>query len=128
MCTLSRLVCITSVAVDVLMRQYSIHVHVVLVRAKFLNLNMIMPAKYFEDLRWRAVWLHLIRGWSADEIADVLFICKRSVERYQSLCHATGSVAPRNQQHGPPHLLIEFEQVAVLQSLIIKPTMYLEEL
>ena len=87
-----------------------------------------MPAKYSEDLRWRAVWLHLIRGWSADEIADVLFICKRSVERYLSLYHASGSVAPKNQQHGPPRLLTEFEQVAVLQSLMIKPTMYLEEL
>lgn len=43
--------------------------------------------------------------------------------------NATGSVAPRDQkQHGPPRLLTEFEQVAVLQSLMIKPTMYLEEL
>ena len=42
--------------------------------------------------------------------------------------HATGSVAPKNQQHGPPRLLTEFEQVAMLQSLMIKPTMYLEEL
>ena len=42
--------------------------------------------------------------------------------------HATGSVAPKNQQHGPPRLLSEFEQVALLQSLMIKPTMYLEEL
>ena len=39
-----------------------------------LNLNVIMPAEYSEDLRWRAVWLHLIRGWNADEIADVLFV------------------------------------------------------
>ena len=96
--------------------------------AKIKILNVIMPAKYSEDLRWRAVWLHLIHGWSADEIADVLFICKRSVERYLSLYHATGSVAPKNQQHGPSRLLSEFEQVALLQSLMIKPTMYLEEL
>ena len=39
-----------------------------------------MPAKYSEDLRWRAVWLHLIRGLSVSEIADVLFVCKRNVE------------------------------------------------
>ena len=57
-----------------------------------------MPAKYSEDLRWRAVWLHLIRGLSVSEIADVLFVCKRSAEKYLSLYHATGSVAPRYQQ------------------------------
>ena len=72
-----------------------------------------MPTKYSEDLRWRAVWLHLVRGLSVGEIADLLFVCKRSVERYLSLYrHATGSVAPRSQQqHGPPHLLTEFEQI-----------------
>ena len=88
-----------------------------------------MPAKYSEDLRWRAVWLHLIRGLSVGEVADLLFMCKRSVERYLAIYHATGSVAPREQkQHGPPRLLTEFEQVAVLQSLTTKPTMYLDEL
>ena len=95
---------------------------------QILNLTMIMPAKSCEDLRWRAVWLHLIRGLSISEIADVLFICKRSVERCISLYHATGSVAPTNQQHGPPRLLTEFEQISILQSLMVKPTMYLEEL
>ena len=55
---------------------------------QILNLTVIIPAKYSEDLRWRAVWLHLIRGLSISEIADVLFICKRSVERYISLYHA----------------------------------------
>ena len=88
-----------------------------------------MPTKYSEDLRWRAVWLHLVCGLSGGEIADLLFVCKRSVERYLSLYHATGSVTPRRQQqHGPPRLLTEFEQISILQSLVNRPTMYLEEL
>ena len=35
---------------------------------KFESGLLIMPAKYSEDLRWRAVWLHIVRGMSIKEI------------------------------------------------------------
>ena len=44
---------------------------------------IIMPKAYSEDLRWRAVWLHLIHRFSYAEIAEVLFMCKKSVMRYR---------------------------------------------
>ena len=53
---------------------------------------------------------------------------KRSVDRYISLYHSTGTVEPSKQHHGPLCLLSEFEQISLLHSLVNKPTMYLEEL
>lgn len=87
-----------------------------------------MPVEYSVDLRWRAIWLHLVCGKTRHEVADVLFMSKRSVDRYISLYQRTGSVQPTKQQHGPQCLLTEFEQVSILQSLANRPTMYLEEL
>ena len=83
---------------------------------------IIMPKAYSEDLRWRAVWLHLIRRLSYAEIADVLFMCKKSVKRYIDLFNFTGSVAPTEHSNGPQRLLTEFEQITVVQSVLITPT------
>ena len=44
--------------------------------------SMKMPKSYSEDLRWRAVWLAVVRGLSVWEIASVLFMCEKSVHRY----------------------------------------------
>ena len=87
-----------------------------------------IPVGYSVDLRWRAVWLHLICGKSRYEIANLLFMSKRSVDRYIYLYQSTGTVQPIKQRHGPPLVLSEFEQISVIQSLVNKPTMYLEEL
>ena len=77
-----------------------------------------MPKNYSEDLRWRAVWLAVVRGLSVWEIASVLFMCEKSCSaslRYLSLFHSTGSVVPK--QHtagGPSKILNDFEQFTVL--------------
>jgi transposase len=86
-----------------------------------------MPKSYSEDLRWRAVWLALVRGRSCEEIARVLFMCERSVYRYLALFHATGSVHSAMYTSGPKKVLNDFEQLTVLQSLICRPTSYLRE-
>jgi len=83
-----------------------------------------MPTNYSVDLRWRAVWLYLIRRMSYAEIADVLFMSQRPVALYQS----SSDVEPRKQRHGPKQLLSEFEQITVLQSMIDTPGIYLTEL
>ena len=60
-----------------------------------------MPIAYSEDLRWRAVWLSLVRGLSCKDIAETLFMSNKSVQRYLPLFHATGSVTPMQHSGGP---------------------------
>ena len=40
-------------------------------------------------------WLNLVRGMTYTEIADMLFMSEKSVYRYLSQFHATGSVEPK---------------------------------
>lgn len=87
-----------------------------------------MPINYSEDLRWRAVWLHLIRKLSYAEIADILFISERSVCRYVDLYQSTGDVQPKKQRHGPEQLLNDFENITLLQCMINRPGICLAEL
>ena len=83
-----------------------------------------MPKAYSEDLRWRAVWLNIVRGMSYKDIA---FICEKSVQRYLTLFHGTGSVTPQPPTGGPSKVLNELEEFTVMQSIIHKPTLYLQE-
>ena len=80
-----------------------------------------MPKAYSVDLRWRAVWLHVVSGMSSAEIAVVLFMAERSVYRYLALFHATGSVDPKEHKSGPGKVLNDLEQFTIMQSLIHKP-------
>ena len=77
-----------------------------------------MPKAYSVDLRWRAVWLAIVRGMSCSDIANLLFMCEKSVHRYLLLFYTTGDVAPKKHHTGPEKLLSEFEQFTVLQMLI----------
>ena len=54
-------------------------------------------------------------------------MCEKSVHRYLSLFHTTGSVAPKAHTGGPSKKLNDFEQFTVLQTLIHHPTAYLHE-
>ena len=87
-----------------------------------------MPTNYSKDLRWRAVWLHLVRKMSCAEIADILFISTRSVSRYVEIYQSTGDVDPTEQRHGPVQLLSDFEQTVVMQLIIARPGIFLAEL
>ena len=83
-----------------------------------------MPKAYSEDLRWRAVWLNIVRGMSYKDIATM---CEKSVQRYLTLFHGTGSVTPQPHTGGPSRVLNELEEFTVMQSIIHKPTLYLQE-
>ena len=110
---------------------YSGHAQVCKIVRKFKFLSQLfvkMPKAYSEDLRWRAVWLHLVRGLSYTDVAQTLFMCEKSVQRYLALFHATESVDPQVQKRGPDKCLTEFELFTILQSLIIKPTSFLCEI
>ena len=86
-----------------------------------------MPKAYSEDLRWRAVWLNVVRGMSYSEIATTLFMSEKTVYRYLSLFHATGSIEPKEPSGDQSKGLTEFESFTILQSILHKPTAYLEE-
>ena len=87
-----------------------------------------MPKSYSEDLHWRAVWLHLVRGLSYTDVAHTLFMCEKSIQRYLALLQATGNVDSQVHKGGPDKCLTEFELFTILQSLIIKPTSFLCEI
>ena len=74
-----------------------------------------MPKAYSDDLRWRAVWLHLVRGKSYKDVEQVLFMCEKSVQRYLAIFHATGNVSPHEQKRGPEKSLTDFEFFTILQ-------------
>ncbi len=87
-----------------------------------------MPKSYSEDLRWRAVWLHVIQRKSCAEIGQLLYMCEKSVQRYISLFNATGSVSPKEHKNGPDRVLSEIEQLTLMQSVIHSPTMFLHKM
>lgn len=87
-----------------------------------------MPVAYADDLRWRAVWLHVIQRKSCAEIAGLLYMCEKTVQRYIALFNATGSVAPKEHRTGPDRVLTEVEQLTLLQAVIHDPTMFLHEM
>ena len=76
-----------------------------------------MPNAYSEDLRWRAVWLNIVRGMRYKDIATTLFMCEKSVQRYLTLFHATGSVTPQPPTGGPSKVLNDLEEFTVMQSI-----------
>ena len=60
-----------------------------------------MPRAYSEDLRWRAVWLHVVYGMSIAKIAEVLFMAERSIYRYLAIFNSSGTVDPKDYKSGP---------------------------
>ena len=87
-----------------------------------------MPVAYSEDLRWRAVWLHVIQRKSFSEIGKLLYMCEKSVQRYIAIFNTTGAVEPREHKRGPDRVLSEVEQLTLIQSILHNPTMFLHEM
>ena len=83
---------------------------------------------YSTDLRWRAVWLHVFKEMTFEEVGDLLFMSSRSVRRYVNAFYTSGNVDPAQHRHGPLPILNQFEQLTVLQSLLDDPSMFLDEL
>ena len=118
-----------------LTHELPVHVQVLLRNAQpSLNLpshcarRLAMPLAYSEDLRWRAVWLHVIKRKSYAEIGNLLYMREKSVQRYIALFNTTGSVAPRVHKHGPDRVLSEIDQWTLIQSVIHTSTIFLHEM
>ena len=74
------------------------------------------------------MWLYHYKEKSIEEIQELLFVSSRTVRRYLALFDETGNVSPVVQQHGPTRAMDAFEEMSLIQSLLNKPDMYLEEL
>ena len=74
------------------------------------------------------MWLVILRSMSFTNVGELLFISEKSVRRYVELFFRTGDVQPTKQKHGPQLLLSDFEQTLVIQLIIDKPSVYLNEI
>ena len=87
-----------------------------------------MPRSYATDLRWRAVWMHLVHDLDVTQISHLLGLSPSSVYRYLTLFRQTGDVKPKSYRHGPPMLLGDMEQLFLLRVILSCPGIYLGEI
>ena len=87
-----------------------------------------MPQPYSVDLRWRIVWLCLFHHKEKQEIAALLHVSTRTVDRYVELFLSTGDVAAKPRKNGPDRLMSEYEEMILTQLLSEQPSLYLHEL
>jgi len=86
-----------------------------------------MPITYSVDLKWRIVWMVLVKKKSTDEVSELCCISKQSIRRYIRCFKLSGEVKPSDYQQGPCKLLNNLEQLALLQ-IIQDPGLYLHEI
>ncbi|XP_044166706.1 uncharacterized protein LOC122950773 [Acropora millepora] len=88
-----------------------------------------MPRPYSNDLRWRAIWMVELLGYSVDEVAATLFMSPRTIERYISKCLNTGDV--NSEKLGRPfnsvamHAHVEF---VIMEAILEQPDTTLAEI
>ena len=74
------------------------------------------------------MWLYHYRQYSINEIADLLVICTKTVKRILARYDENGTVDPTDQRHGPERTLDAFAEMSLVQSVMNKPNIYLDEL
>ena len=88
-----------------------------------------MPRPYSNDLRWRAIWMVELLGYSVDEVAATLFMSPRTILRYISKCMNTGDV--NSEKLGRPfnsfamHAHVEF---VFIEAILEQPDTTLAEI
>ncbi len=87
-----------------------------------------MPVALSVDLRWRIVWLYHYKQYRVGEIADLLVISTKTVKRILARYEENGTVDPTEQRHGPECTLDAFAEMTLVQSVMSKPNIYLDEL
>ena len=92
------------------------------------RLTTAMPKLYSTDLRWRVVWLHVFLKKSIDEVATLLFISSRTVNRYVARFLNTGDVIPQDHRNGPARLLTDYDELTLVNLVLTNPGIYLHEL
>lgn len=87
-----------------------------------------MSNSYSLDLRWRIVWCYLAHHSKPRELARQFSVSERTVRRYVHLFYQTGDIRPKKNTPGPKKLLGDYEQMVLLQVILNRPGIYLEEL
>ena len=87
-----------------------------------------MPVLYSVDLRWRIVWQYVLLGKSVDEVARMLFVSERTVQRYAERFCVTGHVDPFARRNGCYLKLSDGDQLLILELTMRYPGIYLREL
>ena len=57
-----------------------------------------MPKVYSEDFALESGMAYLVCGLSYTDVAQTLFMCEKSLQRYLALFHAIGRVDPQVQK------------------------------
>jgi len=83
---------------------------------------------YSEDLKWRIVWMYLYREMTYKQVAETMLVSEKSVQRYVHLFNVNGNVSEKQQRNGPSRKLSEIEELSIMQSLLRKPNLFLDEL
>lgn len=60
------------------------------------ELTMQRPYTYSEDLRWRAIWMKELLGYSVDKVGVILHISRKNIQRYVLKCLNTGDIKAEN--------------------------------
>ena len=87
-----------------------------------------MPVAYSEDLRWRIVWLNVLQGVRARDVARRMQISERTVHRYAERFRVTGYVRRSLKRNGPLRSLSEHEELLLMHFILSYPGVYLREL
>ena len=74
-----------------------------------------MPQPYSVDLRWRVVWLCLFHHKSTLEVANLLHVSTKAVERYIECFLRTGNVTPDLRKNGPDRINM-YEEMLLIQA------------
>ena len=74
------------------------------------------------------MWLCLFHQKSKQEVATLLHVSTRTVERYIQLFLSTGDVAVKPKKNGPDTLLSQYDEMILIELLSKQPSLYLHEL
>lgn len=79
-----------------------------------MHIKFKIPLAYLEDLRWRIVWLNVLQGVHARDVARHVQVSERTIHRYAERFRVTRYVRWSSKRSGPPHLLSEHEELLLV--------------
>ena len=72
--------------------------------------------------------MYLYREMTKKQVAETMLVSEKSVQRYVHLFNVNGNVSEKQQRNGPSRKLSEVEELSIMQSLLRKPNLFLDEL
>lgn len=72
--------------------------------------------------------MYYCKQYQASEIADLLVVSAKTVKGILKRYNESGAVDPTEQRHGPECTLDVFAYMTLVQSVLNKPNIYLDEL